>query len=164
MSEQTDRAVRVLARVLGDGRISARTLATEMAISESQLGALRYGRQRFPVELAPDLYEAIAPVDPSLALWAYSEIVGLRLIGHEARPTTGTDSDPLTVDALQTSGALGEVGLAIAQAGEEVDHLEAAAMLPAVRRARREVGQLAEKIEARARRTPQLSLTSAEAR
>lgn len=163
LAEQTDRAVRVLARILADGRISARTLATEMGISDCQLGALRWERQRFPAELAPALYEALAPIDAALALWAYTEIVGLRLMGHEARPLPpGLDRDAPAIDALQTAEALGQVQGGIARAGSEVDYQEAAAMLPATRLAHRELDQLEGKLERIAAATPQLRIAGSE--
>lgn len=163
MTERADRAVRVLARILGDGQISARTMATEMGISESQLGALRYGRQRFPAELLPELYAAVAPVDPTLALWALLEISGVRSIGYDLRPAAaGLDADPVTVDALQTARALGSVQGQLADSGYEVDPQEAHGMLPDARRAHRELGQVVGKLERIANSTPQLSLAGSQ--
>lgn len=154
-----ERAVVVLARLFGDERITARVLAAEMGISECQLGAFRYERQRFPAELLPALFEAVAPIDPALALWAVREIAGLSLIGHELRPAApGLDRDPPAIDALQTAEALGQVEGGLSRAGAVVDHQEAAGMLPAARHAQREMGQLAAKLEQIANRTPQLSI------
>lgn len=163
MLNARSRAEVVIARLIAHPQLTLPGIARAMGVPESRVKAYAYGRAPFPAELAPELYGAVAEVDPSLALWAYSEIVGLPLIRHEARPLpSGIDRDPLLVDALQTAAALGHLQGEIASVGCEVDPHEAAELLPEARRARTEMGQLVAKLEAISGRSPQrpLSLSS----
>jgi hypothetical protein len=159
MLNERTRAEEVLSRLTGHPKLSLAGLARAMDVPEARLKAWAYGRAPFPAELAPDLYRAVAEVNASLALWAFSEIVGLRLIGHEARPTmAGLDPDPVAVDALQAGEALGRLEGGIARAGAEVDPYEAAELLPAARSTRHELGQIIAKLEETSKSSPQKAL------
>jgi hypothetical protein len=159
MLNAKSRSEKVLARLAAHPQLSLAGLARAMDVPDARLKAYAYGRAPFPAELAPALYMAVAEVDPSLALWAFSEVVGLPEIRHEARPLpVGLDRDPVHIDAMQTSEALGQLEGGLARAGAEVDSVEAATLLPDARRARTEMGQVIAKLEDIASRTPQRAL------
>lgn len=149
---------------LGEIEIAHRW-ATLIGVSTAAYESWLYGRGQFPGERLPNLFTAIVAVteDRSLALWALTEIAGLREIGLELKPTArGTDADPIPVDALQVTQALGALSGKITAAGSEIDHMEAAAMLPSARQLVAEAQQMVTKLEVIAAITPQMKIPGAE--
>lgn len=164
-SAQGERAVRALRGLQADARVSLVALAARMAIPYDRLYSYVSGRVPFPVERAPDLYRALLPIDRALALLAFSELVGLREIGHEAKPLArATDGDEPATDALQAQHWLGDLSAHLASFGRNVDAYEAQEALPAARRLHVESGQLITKLEVIASITPQRSILSNEVR
>lgn len=153
------RAEQVLAKLQGHERISLPALARSMGITYEKLQSYLYGRAHFPVELAPDLYEAVAEVDPVLAVWAWETLCGAAQIKRDSHPTAaGVDRDPVPADALQAQAALGELSGQIATFGETIDPWEAPRALPAARALHAVASELVVKLERIASETPQRSI------
>jgi hypothetical protein len=162
---RTSRTRRVLVALGADERVSWAVLASDIGITSASLTAYKLGRAPFPAEAIPALFRALCRVDRALALWALSEMAGLREIAHTAKPLPGgTDGDDPATDAMQVGEALGVLLGMLARHGPTIEPHEAAEQLPTWRAIEREAVQGRVKVETIAGIGPQRALHMPEAR
>jgi hypothetical protein len=142
-----------------DERVSIPVLVSDMEMPYARWESYRLGRAPFPAEAIPALYRATYRVDPALALWALSEMAGLREVGHVAKPLpAGTDTDAPATDALQVGQHLGRLLEMVQRHGPEIDPLEAHEEAPTWRALEREAAQGRVKVETIARASAQRNM------